>query len=136
MQKKGILVLFLFIFSLTFVQAQEFGDVQQCSTSTGAGLTLSVSHPIVGKVGENITFSIIAYDSNGKRKTSSDTTCTIGLGGSQGEPVGFINETDITVIPSPIWAGVLGMARITLWWSSTPTIFEIGAPATMESTKA
>jgi len=115
MNKKLLLAFILGVFLISSIQAQEFGDTQQCAEVQGAGLTLSISHPVIAKIGEDVVFSIIAYDGQGKRKTSADTTCTIGLGGSQGEPRGFINESQITVIPSPIdaWTGTFGKSNFT-----------------------
>lgn len=108
MKSKGMIVLFVFLFCMIIIPAQEFGDVQQCSEYTDAGLTLSVSHPITSKIGGNVTITIIVYDSNGKVKTSADTTCTIGLGDSQGAGAYFINSTDITILPAPTnaWMGI------------------------------
>lgn len=105
-KKVFIISLFCLLLSVNFLYAQEFGDVTQCADTT-SGLTISVSHPVIAKIGEDVTFSMFVYDSNGKKKTASDTTCTIGLGGSQGEPRGLINESDITIVPSPIdaWTG-------------------------------
>lgn len=114
MKKWVLLGLVLFLLVTPLINSQEFGDSNQCSAFT-SGLTISVAHPVVAKIGEDVTFSMFVYDAQGKKKSASDTTCTIGLAGSQGEPAGFLNESDLIVIPSPIdgWTGVFDKGNFT-----------------------